>query len=317
MSLKAPEFWQYPSWKSIILSPLGALYNFFRKRRQASVPPHEATVPVICIGNLTIGGAGKTPTVIALVEILKQQGQIPHIISRGYGGKLKGPVRVDHTIHTYQDVGDEPLLLSHHAPTWVAKDRVAAAQMAIEAGATVLLLDDGFQNPSLKKDLSFIVVNTTYGFGNGALFPAGPLREPIEEGLSRAQAIILIGEGDIPELKSSPLPIFRAHINSKNFPHSNAVVGFSGIAYPEKFKKTLLEKGYDVRAFIPFPDHHPFNKKDLKFLQELSRYHQATLITTMKDVVRLPEDFAHRVLTLSVTLEFGDEEGIKEVLEKI
>lgn len=312
--IKTPAFWQSPSWQSKALRPLACVYDLLRRLKKSTIRPYKVSVPVICVGNLTVGGAGKTPTVIALVAILRQLGYTPHILSRGYKGSLKGPVCVDPTHHTFQQVGDEPLLLAQHAPTWVSKDRVSSAQKAVSAGATVLLLDDGFQNQSLYKDISFIVIDSIFGFGNGALFPAGPLREPIEEGLNRAQAVILMGDHEIPSLKAYSLPFLRAHFEPSGEVSPCPVVGFAGLAHPEKFEKTLMEQGYDVKAFIPFPDHHPFSQRDLEQLKKISEKYQASLITTIKDSVRLPKKFSQKILFFPIHLVFQNEKNVKKIL---
>ncbi len=212
MAVRAPEFWAQPGLVPSLLAPLATLYAAGAAARAMFASPFRAPVPVLCIGNLVAGGAGKTPIVLSLAELLRRQGRHPHIVSRGYGGRLAGPIAVDPAGHRAADVGDEPLLLARAAPCWVARDRVAGAKAAVAAGADLVLLDDGFQNPSLAKDLSLVVVDGAYGFGNRQVMPAGPLREPIEVGLARAGAVVIIGadESHAEAALARRLPVLHA-----------------------------------------------------------------------------------------------------------
>src|SRR5579862_5856554 len=210
--MRTPEFWAAPAGLTAgLLSPFGVFWQAATRLRRAVVRPYQASVPVICIGNLVAGGSGKTPVVLSLVALAAAQGQSVHVVTRGYGGRLNGPARVDPQRHDAADVGDEALLIAARAPCWVSRDRAAGAAAAAAAGAASVLLDDGFQNPGIAKDLSFLVVDADYGFGNSRVIPAGPLREPVAAGLARADAIVLIGEGAAPQtVRDAGRPIFRA-----------------------------------------------------------------------------------------------------------
>ncbi|MEM8823634.1 MAG: tetraacyldisaccharide 4'-kinase [Pseudomonadota bacterium] len=307
--MRAPGFWSRPgSLAANLLSPLGAIYAHATARRMAR-PGLRLDVPVICVGNLTAGGTGKTPTVIWLT------GQVPggHVVTRGYGGTLEGPIRVDPNVHSASDVGDEPLLLSAFAPTWVAKDRAAGARAAVAAGATAILLDDGFQNPSLEKDLSVVVVDAATGFGNGRVIPAGPLREPVWVGLARADLVLTIGPpeqqsrlsipGDVPRIQGElrPLP---TGMPWKDLP----VFAFAGIGRPEKFFEILRSLGADVRGTEALSDHQPLTPALLKRLTAKAAKLAAQPVTTEKDAVRLPPNLRGRVLILPVRLQIEDDD---------
>src|SRR5947209_10030666 len=216
--MRAPEFWhEPPGLAANLLAPVGAAWDLAARLRRAVARPYRAPVPVLCVGNLVAGGSGKTPIVLSLAGMLREAGIAVHIVTRGYGGDLAGPVRVDPDRHDAIAVGDEALLLAASAPCWVARDRAAGSAAAAEAGAAIILLDDGFQNPSVAKDLSLVVVDSEYGFGNGRVMPAGPLREPVAPGLARTDAILLIGDAPAPqELGAVPCPIFRAALEPVN-----------------------------------------------------------------------------------------------------
>jgi tetraacyldisaccharide 4'-kinase len=298
MSLKPPRFWQETGGGNLartLLSPLGHLYDAEvqrRLKRGGAVMPR----PVICIGNLTMGGVGKTPFARMLGQALLERGHKPHVVSRGYGGTVEGPQRIlPH--HTAAEVGDEPLLLARDLPVWVSRDRVRGAKAAIGSGADLILLDDGFQNPSLKKALSFVLLDAKAPFGNGAVFPAGPLREKPEHGFRRAGAVVLIGDGE-PELgpDAEKLPRFKARfqLDARDIPEG-PLLAFCGIGTPERFKASLAEAGREPGAFRVFPDHHVFTARELGSLREEAGAHGAALVTTEKDFVRLAR---------------GDKEGI-------
>lgn len=314
-----PDFWARPGLVSTLLQPLAWGYAASSAARIAWTRPWRAAVKVICIGNLVVGGAGKTPVALSLAARLSASGRAPHILSRGYGGRLEGPVRVDPARHQADDVGDEPLLLAASAPTWVARDRRAGAEAAISAGAKLLLLDDGHQNPRLAKDLSLLVVDGEYGFGNGSVLPAGPLREPIAAGLARAQAVVLLGEdraGIAPLLAGRPL--LRARLvpeHAAGFA-GRSIVAFAGIGRPAKFFATLEGCGAQLVARHGFPDHHPYREAELRRLQQEADASRALLVTTAKDAVRLPPSWRARIAVLRVAIAWEDERALDALLER-
>jgi tetraacyldisaccharide 4'-kinase len=324
--MQAPKFWGNPksSVASILLRPAACLYNLAATLRQKLASPWEAPIPVICVGNLVAGGAGKTPVVLKILEMLKQRGNSPHALSRGYGGNLTGPIQVDPEHHTYIETGDEPLLLASHAPTWVSIDRVQGAQAAREAN--VIVMDDGFQNPSLFKNLSLVVVDGRYGFGNGQIIPAGPLRESIKDGLGRADAIVLIGDDDTTVEKTirhyceKKLPILRATLlagpDAREL-KGQAVFAFAGIGDPRKFFKTLEETGCTLVEQISFADHHPYSTSEINALKEAAEKKNAILITTEKDAIRLPNSTRDGIKILTIDLKWNDEAAVHTLLDQL
>jgi len=311
--MRAPEFWQHRSALSAALAPAAALYDQLGALRRTLATPYRASVPVICVGNLVAGGAGKTPVVQKLAERLAGA----HILSRGYGGSLAGPVRVDPARHNFREVGDEPLLLAETAPTWIARDRAAGARAAIAAGATAILMDDGLQNLGLAQDLSLMVVDGGYGFGNRLVMPAGPLRESIGRGIARAHAAVLIGEDrhGIGDLLAGRLPVIRATLE----PTSNAawrgrkVIAFAGIGRPEKFFETLESLGADIVARAPFPDHYPYGLAELQPLMDKAAAANAAVVTTAKDWVRLPGAIRTPIEVLPVQLSWSSAADIAQI----
>ncbi|MEM7472866.1 MAG: tetraacyldisaccharide 4'-kinase [Pseudomonadota bacterium] len=325
--MKAPDFWFRPKgWQARALTPLSKLYAAATARRLRNGKPLKLGIPVICVGNINAGGTGKTPTTIALAERIIARGKAPHIISRGYGGSLEGPVRVDERTHTATEVGDEPLLLSAFAPVWVAKDRAAGAKCAAAAGADMVLLDDGHQNPALIKDVSIVVADAARGFGNGCVLPAGPLREPAEVGLARADALLKIGTSKAQARFSGlhHIPDTLPHIAGQLRPLQTGmdwdglrVLAFAGIGMPEKFFATLSSLGADIAKKEPLDDHQPLSDALLTRLASEAAALNAQLVTTEKDAVRMPASFRSQVLTVPVRLQIEDWSALDALLDQV
>jgi len=294
--------------------------------RQSRTTPERAPIPVLCVGNLTAGGAGKSPMVAALMQRLSDRGVLAHIVSRGYGGRTKGPHLVDYETDSVADVGDEPLMLSSYGPVWVSRDRAAGARAAAEAGAKMVILDDGFQNPGLVKDASIIMVDAGQGFGNGRVIPSGPLREPVAEGLDRADLTVLVGDDQAREatLRAWPIlrekPLLGASLNPRKTGLSLEkvrVIAFAGIGRPEKFFQTVRDMGAVISATHGFADHQVYDRKILQRLVREARDTNAILVTTEKDAVRLPQAFRDQAFTVPICLEPEDWAPVDAVLNRI
>lgn len=302
-----------------MLTPFSWLYAEATHRRIARATPLKVRPTVICVGNLTAGGVGKSPIVAALRAHFEATTDLRvATLSRGYKGKLKGPLKVDPDVHTSEDVGDEPIMLARTGESWIGADRAATGQDMSNDGVDIIIMDDGHQNPGLHKDLSLIVVDAAAGFGNGHVIPKGPLREPVAEGLARADAIIVMGYGHPPaEVEESKLPVFSAVLAAQSNPPELPYVAFAGIGRPEKFFDTLKAMGADVRDAVPFPDHHKFTDGDLNYLRRLAGDYGATLITTDKDLVRLSAAQQTGILSLPVEVIFDRRADLDKMLENV
>lgn len=310
------------------MRPLSWIWAEVTARRIARTVPIDPGAPVICVGNLTLGGTGKTPVVRAVLAALRARGIDAHALSRGYGGRLVGPVRVDPLRHTAADVGDEPLMMASDAPVWVARDRAAGALAAAAAGARVVVMDDGHQNPSVAKALSLVVVDGEtrdgeWPLGDGSVFPAGPLREPLAAGLARADAVILILPADLPradpELTALFVgrPVLIARLRPSAPPPPGPQVGFAGVGKPWKVERALKAAGCDLKDFASFPDHAAYDARTLEALETLARSHQAGLVTTEKDWARLPPAWRRRATPWPVTLVFEPPESLADLLDRL
>lgn len=330
--MQAPEFW-YPRkpghpdragdrlWPWL-LSPLALLYALAGRLRQIFATPRAVSVPVICVGNLVAGGTGKTPAVIAIAKQVLAEGKAVHILTRGYGGRVRGPLAVDPVAHKSSDVGDEALLLAEAAPTWVARDRYAAARAAVQAGAELLILDDGLQNPHLTKDFSVVLIDGKRGLGNGRVIPSGPLREPRKVGLRRADALLLVDEQDGCGAEAagiSALPtfaVFRRPVLAAGQFEARRVLAFCGLGHPGQFFDMLRGLNAELVSSRAFPDHHPFTAADCEGLQTDAVACDAQLVTTAKDFVRLPEAFRSEVLVVPLEMQFADMSGFMRLVHE-
>lgn len=329
MPLEAPSWWYRD--KGVVasaLAPFGALYGAIAEKRAAKIVPYRSCLPIVCIGNFTAGGGGKTPTAIAVARLLAALGMHPAFLTRGYGGTSTGPVLVGKE-HGAGDVGDEPLLLAETAPVMVAADRAAGARAIEGTDANVAVMDDGFQNPSLAKDLSLIVVDAGAGIGNGLVIPAGPLRAPLEAQIARADALVVIGDGGkaarlVAAFERAGKPVLKARTGPNCDPRWLGVlpvIGFAGIARPEKFFATLRANGARLIEARSFPDHHRFTAKEARRLLDDAEARNAMLVTTEKDWVRLPDEegsalgeLRHSSRPFPIAVRFEDEEKIKGLL---
>jgi len=320
--MRPPEFWQHLDGRAAapvtrsLLTPMSWLYDRLAQRRSAKIVPTKVSVPVICIGNITVGGTGKTPLALLVAKTLLGQGVQPAFLSRGYGGQQRSSVQVDLKLHGFADVGDEPLLLAKTAPTFVGRDRVASAKLAIAGGAQVLILDDGFQNPSLAKDLSVLVIDAGAGHGNGRIFPAGPLREPVARALNRADAVVLVGAGPQPNLAGFTGPMLRANIMARKPVPTGKLLAFAGIGRPQKFFDHIREAGADLEQEIAFADHHAYRAKDVANLFAWTTRSGIRLITTEKDILRWPEETRDQVLVWAIDMVFEHPGDLVQVLQK-
>ena len=326
--MREPAFWHAPSsWKSHLLRPLGALYGAIAAQRLLR-KGFAAGVPVFCVGNYHVGGAGKTPTVLALAKILRELGEVPVVLSRGYGGRLRGPVMVDPARHRAADVGDEPLMLAPQIPVAVSRDRINGVALARSQRASVILMDDGFQNPSIAKDASLIVVDGERGLGNGFVFPAGPLRAPLLPQLARTDALIVVGDGTAGRAVAAEVAARDGLVLQANLvPDAvslerlggKRVLAFAGIGDPARFARTLRAAGIEVVREKSFADHHPFTESEIEHLAADAKAEQLTLVTTEKDFARLrgageATAYLGDIVPFKVTLKFEDAARLRKFL---
>jgi tetraacyldisaccharide 4'-kinase len=325
--MREPHFWTVQDKSSrasapmikLLLTPLSMLYRWAGQNRIAKATPEDAGLPVICIGNLTLGGAGKTPVTAAVRQYLASKGVRAASLSRGYRGTLQGAHRVDVAKHDYTQTGDEPLMLAATGEAWISKDRPVGARAMKADGVQVIVMDDGHQNPSLGKSLSIVVIDASNPFGNGHIFPKGPLRERVTDGLARADAVVLMGDGEAPPaLKDFKGPVLRARLAPLAPLSPGRYIAFAGIGRPERFFDNLqTQPGVELADSVPFPDHHAFTPSDLSYLMKLSTERDARLVTTDKDFVRLPPDLQPNVLRASVEAKFDDPAALAALLDRV
>jgi tetraacyldisaccharide 4'-kinase len=319
--MKTPAFWADRNWRSALLAPASWLYDAASRWSRQRKTPYRAPVPVICVGNLTAGGTGKTPTVIDLLQRLTERGLAVHAVSRGYGGSEAGPLAVVIGKHSAAQVGDEPLLIASYAPTWIARDRAAGVRAAVEAGAQIIVLDDGHQNPSVEKDLTVIVVDAGFGFGNGRVIPAGPLRENIAAGMARADAVVLIGKPQEPWPKVfHGKPVITATLQPRFSGISlegARVFAFAGIGRPEKFFETVRAQGATIIDSETFPDHHTYSRPIIDRLMARAEAQDLMMVTTEKDAVKLPQYTLGKVWPIPVGLVYDAPEEVENTLSSL
>lgn len=325
--MREPHFWTVQDKRSrasapmikLLMTPLSMIYRWAGQNRIAKATPEEVGLPVICIGNLTLGGAGKTPVTAAVRKHFVEKGVRAASLSRGYRGTLEGAHRVDVARHAFTETGDEPLMLAAAGEAWISKDRPAGAKAMKADGVQVIVMDDGHQNPSLKKYLSIVVIDASNPFGNGHIFPKGPLRERVVDGLSRADAVVLMGDGETPPaLKDFKGTVLRARLAPLAPMPPGRYIAFAGIGRPERFFDSLQQQpGVELAESVPFPDHHAFTASDINYLMKLSTERDARLVTTDKDFVRLPQDVKPKVLRASVEAKFEDPAAFSALLDRV
>ena len=325
--MREPHFWRDLDPRSrasapvsrFALTPLSMLYAWAGKRRIEKAHPADVGVPVICIGNLTLGGAGKTPVSAEVRARLSSRGLRTATLSRGYGGSEAGPLKVEAGRHLSREVGDEPLMLAGSGESWIARDRVEGAKAMRAAGVQAIVMDDGHQNPALRKALSLIVIDAAEPFGNRSVFPKGPLREPVKRGLERADGVVLMGDGRLPrELEGWGRPVLWARLKPTAELPPGTYVAFAGIGRPQRFFDSLLQlPGITLQESIPYPDHHAYMASDFAYLNRLAADRGAQLVTTEKDYVRLPPEMRAKVSVARVTADFDDPGALDALLSRV
>ena len=321
--LKAPKFWylKRDSFQSNVLYPFSLIFRLGTKIRNFVSKEKKSKLPIICVGNIVIGGAGKTPVALKIGNMLREGGYNPHFVSKGYGGLEKNNTLVQDW-HSPKSVGDESLLLSEIAPTWIGFDRSKSFELASENGADCIVMDDGFQNPTLQKDFSIVVINGEQGFGNKRVIPSGPLRESINRGLSRTNLVITIGDisDTIKDKIPKHIPLIGANFKIKEddiMLKGQRITAFAGIAYPEKFFNSLKLVKANIIDKISYSDHHIYSENDLLYLAEIANKNKSILVTTKKDMVRIPKNFRSLVKTIDGFIQLNDEKLLFEILTNL
>ena len=328
MKFQAPEFWTKTEGRDAapglraLLTPAAWLYGYMTQRRIDTTTPYDAGIPVICVGNATAGGTGKTPVVAEILSMIRAQKIRAESLSRGYGGTERGPMKVN-ADHTAKEVGDEPLLLANRSPAWVAVSRVDGARAMAASGTQVIVMDDGHQNPSLEKALSILVVDGETGFGNGRVIPAGPLREPVARAMERTDVVIVMKPNREYKIAQSLkdqfgyLPVIEAYLTPTAPLPNGPLFAFAGIGRPNKFFDALRAAGAELVEGMRFADHYAYSAADIKHLQDMAREYKAQLVTTEKDFVRLPSALRQYVAVWPVRCVFQDELTLERLLSPI
>lgn len=315
-AMKTPKFWEEDNIKAKLLSPLSFFYKKATETRLAKEAEYKSKLPVICIGNITAGGAGKTPAAIALAKLLQAAGKKPNFVSKGYGRKSDETLFVEN--QSVQITGDEPKLLAAVAPTIVSSSRVEGAKKAEENNAEIIILDDGFQDSALEKTISFLVIDGKYGIGNGKVIPAGPLRESFEAGVNRATAIIIIGE-QTAKIPSTNKPTIKANLEIKipDEIKEEDIVAFCGLGVPGKFFDSLKNTGLNITEEISFPDHHAYTEEDFRNIFAAATNKNSVVVTTEKDYVKVPDHLRKLIYCVKAKMVFEDEKQVLELLKNV
>ena len=321
--LKAPKFWylKRDTLFSLFFYPLSLLFRLGTQIRNAASTSKKSSLPIICVGNIVVGGAGKTPVSLKIGKMLIEAGYHPHFVSKGYSGIIKNNTLIENW-HSPKSVGDESLLLSNIAPTWIGLDRNKSIKLAEKKGADSIIMDDGFQNPTIYKDFSIVVINASQEFGNRRVIPSGPLRESIKKGFSRTNLIVIIGDvtDSLKKIIPDHIPIILAKfaINNENkIFKGQKITAFAGIAYPEKFFTSLKDQGAKIVRKSTYPDHHIYDENDLLSLAEVANQTNSILVTTQKDFIRIPKSYRSLISTLDGEIIFENEIVLKEILTNI
>jgi tetraacyldisaccharide 4'-kinase len=311
MKLIIPKFWHHKSFLSLLLLPLSYLYIFLTSlvRKKCIYIPKAK---VISVGNITMGGAGKTPVALSIAKLMSQHKIV--ILTRGYKGLINGPLMVNEE-HDITEIGDEALLLANYVPTCVSKDRLKGIKFLEELGYDLIITDDGMQDNRFFKSLSILVVDSYFGFGNGLVFPAGPLRERIESGINKTDFIAVIGGGDF--IPPTTKPIKYAELKSKQKLENHKFIAFAGIGNPNKFFLTIKQYGGKIIKEIAFGDHHQYTERELDDLVNMAKKYNAKLITTEKDYVRISMKYKKKIEVLLVELVWDNENELQKMLLKL